>query len=156
VVVTYLAPDTKLDAVSDPVETPVLKVVVPAMVCPPAVVTTVELPLGNVSVLPSVPMKVRELLTVSVLPAVTESPVTALDVHAVHVPVRLVITPDAGVPNNGATSVAPVGSIRLELRERTGVVVPVATSIWLAVPVTLVTVPVPPPLAAAHVPLLQE
>ena len=39
------------------------------------------------------------------------------------------------------------GAIKVAGMERTGVVVPVATEIWLVVPVTLVTVPLPVPTA---------
>jgi len=64
---------------------------------------------------------------VAVVAVVAEVAVFA--VQAAHVPVRLVMTPDAGVPSTGATSVAPVGKTRLGSSEITGVVVPDATSI---------------------------
>lgn len=62
---------------------------------------------------------------------------------------------------NDGPVVAPVtvsvpGMMSVDERERAGVVVPVATLIWLAVPVTDVTVPLPPPPMAVHEPLGQD
>lgn len=79
------------------------------------------LPVTTTSGAVAVPVKVGE--------AMGADRVAELATQVEHVPVRFVMRPDAGVPSAGATSVVPVGSIRLGSSEITGVVVPVATSI---------------------------
>jgi hypothetical protein len=74
-----------------------------------------------------------------VLVAVAVAVVATLAVQDAQVPVRLVITPDAGVPSTGAVIVVPPGSAR----------VPVALALIVALPEVeplITTLPPVPPL----------